>query len=79
MRLKLFGDSADSLAAHERLFVGGAERQLLSVRGDGKGAVARFEGVADRSAAEALARLSWSRSTAPRCRRSTRANIITPT
>lgn len=54
VRLKLFGDSADSLALHKRLFVGGAERQLLGVRGDSKGAVARFEGVADRSAAEAL-------------------------
>ena len=54
LRLKLFSDSADSLAAHEKLYVGGVERRLLSVRDSGKGAVARFEGVADRGAAEAL-------------------------
>jgi 16S rRNA processing protein RimM len=34
--------------------VRGAERRLLSIRDAGKTAVARFEGVADRSAAEAL-------------------------
>ena len=54
VRLKLFGDSAESLALHKQLFVGGAERRLLSVRAAGKGAVARFDGVADRTAAEAL-------------------------
>ena len=54
VRLKLFGEGADSLAAHRQLFVAGAERRLLAVRAAGKGAVARFEGVADRSAAEAL-------------------------
>src|SRR4051812_48886874 len=54
VRLKLFSDSADSLAMHETLYVGGAERRLLAVRDSGKTAVARFEGVADRSAAEAL-------------------------
>jgi 16S rRNA processing protein RimM len=54
VRLKLFSDSADSLAAQKKLFVGGAERRLLSIRDSGKGAVGRFEGVADRSAAEAL-------------------------
>ena len=54
VRLKLFSDSAESLAAHKKLFVAGAERRLLSVRDSGKTAVARFEGVADRSAAEAL-------------------------
>ena len=54
LRLKLFSDSADSLAAHEKLYVGGAERRLLSVRDGGKAAVARFEGITDRSAAEAL-------------------------
>ena len=54
VRLKLFTDSAESLALHKTLFVGGAERKLLSVRAQGKGAVARFDGVADRSAAEAL-------------------------
>jgi 16S rRNA processing protein RimM len=54
LRLKLFSDSVDSVGAHEKLFVGGAERRLLSVRDGGKTAVARFEGIADRSAAEAL-------------------------
>jgi len=53
VRLKLFSDSVDNLAHHKKLFVGGAERRLLSVR-DGKNPVARFEGIADRSAAEAL-------------------------
>ena len=53
VRLKLFSDSVDSLSAHKELYVGGAKRRLLSVR-DGKVAVARFEGVGDRSAAEAL-------------------------
>jgi 16S rRNA processing protein RimM len=54
LRLKLFSDSAESLSRHEKLFLGGAERRLLSVRAAAKGAVARFEGVGDRSAAEAL-------------------------
>jgi 16S rRNA processing protein RimM len=54
LRLKLFSDSAQSLSRHEKLFLAGAERRLLSVRAAGKGAVARFEGVGDRSAAEAL-------------------------
>jgi 16S rRNA processing protein RimM len=54
VRLKLFGDSVESLSRHEKLYVGGAERRLLSARDGGKAAVARFEGVADRGAAEAL-------------------------
>ena len=54
LRLKLFSDSADSLAAHEKLYVGGAERRLLAIRDGGKTAVARFEDISDRSAAEAL-------------------------
>ena len=54
LRLKLFSDSVDSLAHQKKLFVGGAERRLLGIRESGKAAVARFEGVADRSAAEAL-------------------------
>ena len=54
VRLKLFSASAESLARHKILFVGGAERRLIDVREGGKAAVARFEGVADRSAAEAL-------------------------
>ena len=54
LRLKLFSDSAESLSRHQNLYVGGTERCLLSVRETGKTAVARFEGIDDRSAAEAL-------------------------
>jgi 16S rRNA processing protein RimM len=54
LRLKLFSESAGNLSAHAKLYVGGAERRLLSIRDSGKTAVARFEGVSDRSAAEAL-------------------------
>ena len=53
VRLKLFSDSVESLSAHKELYVGGAKRRLLSVR-EGKIPVARFEGIEDRSAAEAL-------------------------
>jgi 16S rRNA processing protein RimM len=53
VRLKLFSDSVESLSRHKKLFVGGAERRLVAVR-EGKLAVARFEGVSDRGAAEAL-------------------------
>jgi 16S rRNA processing protein RimM len=53
LRLKLFSESIESLSRHEKLCVGGVERRLLSVR-DGKFPVARFEGIDDRSAAEAL-------------------------
>ena len=54
LRLKLFSQSADSISAYKKLYVGGAERRLLSIRDGGKTAVARFEGITDRSGAEAL-------------------------
>jgi 16S rRNA processing protein RimM len=54
LRLKLFSDSAKNLAAHDKVFVGGVERRLVSAREGGKFAVARIEGVGDRAAAEAL-------------------------
>ena len=54
LRLKLFSESVESLSRHEKLHVGGVERRLLFVRDGGKTAVARFEGVGDRGAAEAL-------------------------
>jgi 16S rRNA processing protein RimM len=54
LRLKLFSDSAESVSRHKKLFVGGVERRLLSIRDSGKTAVAQLEGIADRSAAEAL-------------------------
>jgi 16S rRNA processing protein RimM len=53
VRLKLFSDSVESLSRHKKLYLGGAERRLVSVR-PGKTPVARFEGVGDRAAAEAL-------------------------
>ena len=54
LRLKLFTDGAASLSQHKRVFVGGAARRLVSIRDANKMAIARFEGVDDRSAAEAL-------------------------
>ena len=54
VRLKLFADSVDSLAIHKSLFVDGARKTLLSIRDGGKTAIARFEGVASREAAEGL-------------------------
>jgi len=54
LRLKLFSDSVESLSRHQKLYLGGVERRLLFVRDGGKTAVARFEGVGDRGAAEAL-------------------------
>lgn len=54
VRLKLFSASVESLSRHQKLYVGGAEWPLLAIRDGGKTAVARFEGITDRSAAEAL-------------------------
>jgi len=53
LRLKLFSDSIESLSRHKKLHVGGVERRLLSLR-EGKTPVARFEGIDDRAAAEAV-------------------------
>ena len=53
LRLKLFSDSIESLSRQENLYVGGSKRRLLSIR-EGKMPVARFEGIDDRSTAEAL-------------------------
>jgi 16S rRNA processing protein RimM len=54
LRLKLFSDGVESLSRHQKLCVGGVERRLMAIRDSGKTAVARFEGIDDRSAAEAL-------------------------
>ena len=54
VRLKLFSDSVASLTRHSKVFVGGTEHRLLGARDGGKTAVARFEGISDRSAVEAL-------------------------
>lgn len=54
LRLKLFADSVESLARHSRLYVGGHEMALRDIKAGGKTAIARFEGISDRTAAEAL-------------------------
>jgi 16S rRNA processing protein RimM len=54
VRLKLFGEGPESLRAHDKLHVGGQLRRLLHIGGTAKSPTARFEGVADRNAAEAL-------------------------
>ena len=54
LRLKLFSDGVESLARHSRLYVGGRELALNDIKDGGKTAIARFEGINDRSAAEAL-------------------------
>ena len=54
LRLKLFSDSVESLARHSRFYVGGRELALKDIKDGGKTAIARFEGVSDRTAAEAL-------------------------
>ncbi|HEX8639864.1 MAG TPA: ribosome maturation factor RimM [Allosphingosinicella sp.] len=54
VRLKLFADSAESLKRHPRLYAGERALTLASVRGGESGAIARFEEIGDRSAAEAL-------------------------
>ena len=54
VKLKLFGDGIDSLAAQPSLTVGGKPLKLKDVRAGNKTAIARFEGVASREAAEAL-------------------------
>ena len=53
VRLKLFAASIDSLKRHKPVLVGERSLSLLSVRGGGQ-PVARFGGVEDRNAAEAL-------------------------
>jgi 16S rRNA processing protein RimM len=53
VKLKLFG-SVDSLATQKTVFVGGQPLKLMTVKAAGKGAIARFAGTPDRSAAEAL-------------------------
>ncbi|MCW3797034.1 ribosome maturation factor RimM [Sphingomonas sp. BN140010] len=54
VRLKLFTDSADNLAHHSAVTVGGRELRLEKVGGAGKAVVARFAGVTSREAAEAM-------------------------
>jgi len=54
VRLKLFSDSFESLARLSHVYVGGRELAFKDVKDGGKTAIARFEGVSNRSAAEAL-------------------------
>jgi 16S rRNA processing protein RimM len=54
VRLKLFTSGVESLTLYGEVQVGGAKRRLLEVRQSGRTPVARFEGVSDRAAAEAL-------------------------
>ena len=54
LRLKLFTDSADNLKQYQPLYLAGEPRRLLEIKQSGNTPVARFEGVSDRSAAEAL-------------------------
>jgi 16S rRNA processing protein RimM len=54
VRLKLFAESIASLKAHGQVYVGGEPRRLRELRDASKTAIARFEGIADRTAAEAL-------------------------
>ena len=54
LRLKLFADSVESLARHSHFTIGGRELALRDIKDGGKTAIARFEGIADRTQAEAL-------------------------
>ena len=54
LRLKLFADSVASLKAHSTVYVGGELRQIRELRDANKTAIARLDGITDRTAAEAL-------------------------
>jgi len=54
VRLKLFGQSAESLSRHKTVQVGDRQLTLKSVKAGGSAVIARFAEIADRSAAEAL-------------------------
>ena len=54
LRLKLFTDDPEKLRRYEPLYVNGVPRRLVELRQSGKAPIARFEGITDRSAAEAL-------------------------
>ena len=77
LRLKLFSDSVDSLSRQQKLYVGGAVRRLLSVR-DGNTPSPGSRGSTTAPPPRPCAARS-SKWTARPCRRSRRANIITPT
>ena len=54
VRLKLFGESIESLSRHKAVLVGERRLTLVSVKSGGGGAIARFAEFADRSGAETL-------------------------
>lgn len=54
VRLKLFAESAESLARHKAVDVGDRTLTLKSVKAGGGAPIARFAEIADRTAAEAL-------------------------
>ena len=54
VRLKLFAQDLSRLTKGTRLFVGGELRELIAIKPADKMPIARFEGVADRTAAEKL-------------------------
>ncbi|MEO6581126.1 MAG: ribosome maturation factor RimM [Sphingomicrobium sp.] len=54
VKLKLFGEGIESFAGQPSLTVGGTPVKLKDIRPGNKTAVARFEGVSTRDAAEAL-------------------------
>jgi 16S rRNA processing protein RimM len=54
VRLKLFAEGIESLQRHQQLFAGERALSLRAVRPSGGGAIARFAGIDDRAAAEAL-------------------------
>jgi 16S rRNA processing protein RimM len=54
VRLKLFAEDIASLRAHDMVFVGGEQRRIRELRDANKTAIARLDGVSDRTAAEAL-------------------------
>ncbi len=54
IRLKLFTDGVASIKWHKAVYVGGELRRLIELRDANKSAIARLEGVVDRTAAEAL-------------------------
>ena len=79
VRLKLFAEGMESLKRHKAFCApASAALTLKSVKPGGDGAIARFAEIADRGAAEALARHLAYACRAMRCRRSARANIIMP-
>ncbi|HEX8527751.1 ribosome maturation factor RimM [Allosphingosinicella sp.] len=54
VRLKLFAEGVESLGRQSSVEVGGRPLTVQSLRAGGGGAIARFAGIGDRNAAEAL-------------------------